>query len=176
MLSGVVQVTAVVVVVFLALDQASSQPTPAYAETSAIDPHPLLTPDLCPCLVPGAWCMVLVELFTAPSLYRSRTTVLRCIRSPVPSSCLPPLSPSHASPCAPPRCFPVPPLMPASPHAPQPRGALPSWELPNLPVLFGAILYAFEGITLVLPIESQVRVRVSLQSPCHASELPAMAL
>jgi len=41
-------------------------------------------------------------------------------------------------------------------HGVEPRGALPSWELPNLPVLFGAILYAFEGITLVLPIESQM--------------------
>lgn len=35
-------------------------------------------------------------------------------------------------------------------------GAMPSWEPANIPVLFGAILYAFEGITIVLPIETQM--------------------
>merc|ERR1711970_1686689 len=35
-------------------------------------------------------------------------------------------------------------------------GQMRAWELVNLPVLFGAILYAFEGITLVLPVESQM--------------------
>lgn len=33
---------------------------------------------------------------------------------------------------------------------------LQKWNLMNLPVLFGAVLYAFEGITIVLPIETQM--------------------
>lgn len=56
-------------------------------------------------------------------------------------------------------------------HGIEPGGLLPSWELSNLPVLFGAILYAFEGITLVLPIESQM----SRPEQCKSMILASMA-
>jgi len=48
--------------------------------------------------------------------------------------------------------------------------AMPAWEPINLPVLFGAILYAFEGITLVLPVEAQM----ARPERCRGALLAAM--